>query len=334
MQTVKPLISNQELKPLISIIIVNYNGKKWLDKCLNSLEQQTYPHLEIIVVDNASTDDSSLYIQKNFPSVSLVQSHKNLGFAGGNNLGIAKAGGGLIMLMNNDAWIESEMIQKLYEEKIQKKLDVIGPHELHYNKKLRPENLSMVSLDLFGHHIYTYRTNKCFFLSGVCLLFSKQLYLDTGGLDNNFFMYSEEIDWFWRLHLYKKKIGISQNQKIYHAGAGSTGSGIKYLAFLWRNQNTLQMLLKNYQWHNLAWVLPIYLTTNIVEIIVFLLMGKPKISLSYIQGIWFNIRYFGRTMHSRKTVQATRLIPDTKIFELMYFGFAKFNHLIHFFKFS
>ena len=145
-------------------------------------------------------------------------------------------------------------------------------------------------------------------------------------------MYSEETDWFWRLHLYKKRIGISRDQKVYHAGAGSTGTGIKYLTFLWRNQNTLQMLLKNYQWHNLVWVLPIYLTINIAEMILFLLMGKPKISLSYIQGIWFNIRYFARTMGSRKIIQATRLVPDTKIFELMYFGFAKLNHFKRFFK--
>ncbi|MBC7406607.1 MAG: glycosyltransferase family 2 protein [Candidatus Parcubacteria bacterium] len=334
MRTVKPFISNQELKPLISIIIVNYNGKKWLDKCINSLEQQTYTHLEIIIVDNGSTDDSVLYIKKNFPSVNLVQSRQNLGFAGGNNLGIAKAQGELIMLINNDTWIENEMIQRLYEEKIQKKLDVIGPNELLYDKSLRPLNLSMTSLDSFGHYIHTDQISKFFYLSGVCLLFSKQLYSDTGGLDNSFFMYSEEIDWFWRLHLYKKKIGISQDQKIYHAGAGSTGAGIKYLTFLWRNQNTLQMLLKNYEWHNLAWVLPIYLIINTAEMTLFLLIGKPKISLSYIQGIWFNIRYFDRTMHSRKIIQSARLIPDTKIFELMYFGFAKFNHLIHFFKFS
>ena len=332
MSTIKNPISNQELHPLISVILVNYNGKKWLDKCINSLEQQTYPHLEIIVVDNASTDDSSLYIQANFPSVHLVQSHQNLGFAGGNNLGINKAQGELIMLINNDAWVESEMIQRLYEEKIQKNLDVIGPNELLYDKSLRPLNLSMVSLDSFGHYVHTDQISKFFYLTGVCLLFSKQLYLDTGGLDNNFFMYSEETDWFWRLHLYKKKIGISQNQKIYHAGAGSTGAGIKYLTFLWRNQNTLQMLLKNYQWQNLVWVLPIYLIINIGEMTLFLLMGKPKISLSYIQGIWFNIRHFARTMRSRKIIQATRLVPDTKIFELMYFGFAKVDHLKRFFK--
>src|SRR4030042_5307912 len=108
--------------------------------------------------------------------------------------------------------------------------------------------------------------SSSFYLSGVCLFFTKKFYWQTKGLDDDFFMYGEDWDWFWRLRLFDKKIFQINGLKVYHAGAGSTGSGIKYLSFLWRNQNSLQMLLKNYRWFNLLWVLPIYFIQNIFEI--------------------------------------------------------------------
>ena len=70
----------------ISVIIVNWNGRKWLKSCLDSLQEQTYEKLEIVVVDNASSDNSIKFIERNYSQVKLLKSNKNLGFAGGNNL--------------------------------------------------------------------------------------------------------------------------------------------------------------------------------------------------------------------------------------------------------
>jgi len=170
-----------------------------------------------------------------------------------------------------------------------------------------------------------------FYLSGVCLFFSKKLYFKTKGMDNNFFMYFEEVDWFWRLNLLNKKFSYVKDAYIYHYGSGSTGKGIKYLLFLWRNQNTLQMLLKNYEWFNLLWILPIYIIQNIIEIIFFLIILRPKIAFSYLEGWAFNIKNFSRTMKKRKWVQKNRLNSDWTIIKKMYFGFGKINHLINFY---
>ena len=74
--------------PLVSVIIVNYNGKHYLKNCLSSLSAQSYPAIEVIFVDNGSSDGSAEYVRNEFPSVRIIESKKNLGFAKGNNLGV------------------------------------------------------------------------------------------------------------------------------------------------------------------------------------------------------------------------------------------------------
>lgn len=319
---------------LVSIVIVNWNCKKWLGKCFDSLMIQTYKNFEIIFVDNASTDDSINFLKQNYKDsrIKIIKSDKNLGFAGGNNLGITGANGKYILLLNNDTWIEKDFLEKIFKFYRKNYFDVIAPIEAGYDGTKRKNHI--ITIDFFGHQICLTNRNKLFFLSGTCLFFSKKLYKETKGLDNNFFMYFEETDWFWRLNLLNKKFGYINDLYIYHEGNGSIRSGIQYNVFLWCNRNTLQMLLKNYRWYNLLWVLPIYFIQNIAEIIFFLLIFKPKIAYSYVEGWIFNIINFRRIMERRRWVQQNRQVEDWVIIKKMYWGFSKFQNLKNFnFKF-
>jgi GT2 family glycosyltransferase len=315
-------------KDLVSIIIVNWNGLKWLNKCLDSLYSQTYKNYEIILVDNASTDDSIAFIKENYPEVIIVCTKKNLGFAGGNNLGIEKAKGEYILLLNNDTWVDNDFLDKMLNSFLNSDYDIMGPISANYYTKVYKKY--SIHLDLFGHFAYLFGKNARqdnFYLSGVCLLFKKDLYLKSGGLDNDFFMYVEDWDWFWRLHLLNMMIYQNNDILVYHAGAGSTGSGLKYHSFLWRNQNVPQMLLKNYAWYNLIWVLPVYYLQNLIEIVSFLLILRPKIAFSYIESWCYNIRNFRKTMDKRKWIQDNRKVSDWAIMKKMYFGFGKVKHI-------
>lgn len=323
------------MNDLISIIILNYNGRKWLKKLFDSLFSQTYKNFEIIFVDNASNDDSIEFIKDNYNDykIKIIKSKKNLGFSGGNNLGIENSKGDYILLINNDTWVENDFLEKIINFYKNNNFDIIGPIEANYYTK--KSDIYSIYLDLFGHFIYKkdgIGGSSGFYLSGVCLFFAKDFYYETEGLDDNFFMYGEDWDWFWRLHLLNKKIFQINNLKVYHVGAGSTGSGIKYLSFLWRNQNALQMLLKNYKWFTLLWVLPIYFIQNIVEMVCFILILKPKITLSYVEGWLFNIKNIKKILEKRNWVQKNRIVGDYEIMKKMYLGFGKFYHLINYYK--
>ena len=208
---------------------------------------------------------------------------------------------------------------------------MIAPIQKNYEQKDIKAN-TLRTIDYFGHPVQREIDNnhkQSFYLQGICLLFKKSLYLETGGLDNTFFMYFEETDWFWRLNLYKKSFSYVSNIYVNHYGSGTIANGkkIKYLSFLWRNQNCLQMLIKNYEIKNLIWVLPIYLLQNIIEITVFLIILKPKIAFSYVEGWIYNIKILNKTLKKRKIIQQSRLITDKEIFKNMYKGLGKFKHL-------
>jgi GT2 family glycosyltransferase len=105
--------------PYISIVIPNYNGKHFLSGCLSSLRDQTYDNFEIIIVDNGSSDGSVDFIHENFPSVKVIETGKNLGFAGGTNAGIRVAQGEYILTLNNDTMVDTRFLEEIQKPFLQ-----------------------------------------------------------------------------------------------------------------------------------------------------------------------------------------------------------------------
>jgi len=312
---------------LISIVIVNWNGKQWLNKCLTSLSKQSYKNTEIIVVDNGSTDGSVNYIMKNFPKVKIIKNKVNLGFPSANNLGVKESKGKYLLLINQDVWVENDFIQALYDYFQSHKFTVISPIERNYEYKRN--HVFNSTIDIVGSpasYQTGYRKDKLFFMS-VAYLCKKSDYLETLGFDDNYFAYYEDVDWFWRMSLMGKKFGYVDNVFIYHAGAGGSGKGIKYRMFLWRNQNALQTLLKNYSAISLIFVLPLYFVQNLAEMLIFLLILKPQIAYSYIQGWIFNLQHLKLIIQKRRWVQKHRVVGDFEIIKKMYFGIGKLSLL-------
>lgn len=318
------------MHPYISIIIVNYNWMKRLEKCLSSIFSQTYTSFACIVVDNCSSDGSVAYIKQHFPQTVLVPSSKNVWFSAGNNLGVAHATGELLLFLNNDTRVENDFLEKYLQEYYASWANILWAIEkpyTDYDNKLRWT--STLTIDPFGHRYVDKTGKKLFYTNGACMLCRKDFYEKTGGLDNNFFMYCEEVDRQRRCRLYGYTIKKSEKVYLYHAGAGSSsGPWITYQTFLRRNQNTLQMLLKNYHRKNLCWVIPIYLTINIGEIIAFLILWKWRISISYLQWRWYTIQSLrAHIITQRKIIQQQRIVSDREIMKQMYWWFAKIAHL-------
>jgi len=316
---------------LVSIVIVNYNGAHWLPRCLESLHAQTYADVEIVLVDNASSDDSVAMVTTSHPSVHIVKSPTNIGFAAGNALGIEAARGAWIILINSDTWVATTLVADLLVEKEARGLDVIGPREADYESGVAlPPYRS--SIDRLGHPVKRPSTHadaddESFYITGVCLLFARSLYIETRGLDPGFFMYNEEVDWFWRLILLRKSFSYSRTTLVYHAGAGSSGTGLLSSIFLWRNENTLQMLLKNYSLRTLAWALPLYLLSNVFEVFGLAATGHWDLAVTYPLGWRFNVQHIRRIRGERAWVQSRRQLSDREVMIRMYRGWGKAHHL-------
>lgn len=198
-------------KPLVYIIILNWNGKHLLDRCLKSLKTLTYSNYKIVVVDNGSTDGSQEFIFKNYPEVHLIKNKKNLGFAEGNNRGIRYAilnNAEYIVLLNNDTEVTAEWLNKLVEKaEKNSSIGILGSKMLLYAdpKKINSTGLNLNWLGYcWDRGLYEENTEKwnkedvVLGVSGSALFVKRQVIEKIGLLDPNYFIYFEDIDFCMR----------------------------------------------------------------------------------------------------------------------------------------
>jgi hypothetical protein len=208
----------------ISIIVVNWNVKALLCQCLHSLltAAQTSPHLttEIIVVDSASSDGSAELVRREFPQVRLIASEKNLGYAGGNNTGVAAARGRYLFLLNPDTVVQPEALGHMVsylEAHLQ--VGAVGPRLLWPDGTTQSSRRRFPTLgslfwestllgQWFPHNRHAQRyhladqspeqTQKVDWVVGAAMMIRREAWQQVGPIDSNFFMYFEETDWCYR----------------------------------------------------------------------------------------------------------------------------------------
>jgi len=231
--------------PLVSVVIPNWNGKEYLRDCIASLREQTYNNLEIIVVDNASTDDSVEYLRKSFPEVKVIKHSKNLGFGAANNTGIRAAQGKYIMMLNNDTRLEPKCIEELRKsiDKDEKFGACASKILLEYESNLL--DVAGIAVCLDGLSIGRGRLERgdkfndeeeVFFASDCACLYKKEM-LDDIRLtkeiyDEDFFAYADETDMGWRAQLAGWKCIYNPEAVVHHLHSASSSNYSPFKAFL------------------------------------------------------------------------------------------------------
>lgn len=248
--------------PEIAVIILNYNGKKWLEKFLPSVIQHTPTALATIwVADNASTDGSVDFIKNNFKTVNTISFKENLGFAEGYNQAIKNLPCQYVLLLNSDVEVTENWIQPLYNAiKNDRSLAACQPKLLNYNAKDTFEYAGAAGglIDKYGYpfcrgRIFDHMEKdvgqyddeiEIFWASGACMLVNRSLFITAGGFDKDFFAHMEEIDLCWRLKNLGYKIKYIPTSTIYHVGGGTLQTQNPEKTFLNYRNNRL-LLLKN-----------------------------------------------------------------------------------------
>ncbi len=255
---------NQAKNPKVSIVIVNYNGVRFLPELFDSLEKQSFKDFEIIVVDNASTDDSCNWLKKR-KDIKFVRSKENLGFAGGNNLGVKLAVGKYIVLLNNDTIVDKKWLEELVKaiEKDGKRGAVVSKIYLTkpgLDKKVFDSAGSLYnnigscwSRGYLEEDKGQYDQEEEVPMGTACsLLFRKEILEKTYLFDDSFFMYVEEFDFNLRIRQLGYSIYYVPSSIVYHktsqAVRGKTGNKRKEILFKQKygNANRLNVLIKHY----------------------------------------------------------------------------------------
>lgn len=273
-------MANMKDYPLVSVIILNYNTTKDTCDLLDSFKKVTYENYELIVIDNASTIGDPSLISQLFPEVKYIESEVNLGFAGGNNLGVTHANGEYILFLNNDIIVDPHFIEPLVEVlKNKPKVGKVSPKVLFYKSNeiqfagmnsinkwtARGSALNYLEPDSEKFNIIK-PTHYAF---GAAMMVPMNLILKVGLLPDLYFLYYEELDWseIFRKHGYEiLYVGTSS---VYHKNSVSIGED-SVLKVYYMNRNRLLFQRRNCS-----------LLQKTVSLWYILLIGFPKTILQY-----------------------------------------------------
>jgi GT2 family glycosyltransferase len=309
--------------PTVSIIIVNYNGYEWLQLCLPSLLETSYPNFEIIVVDNHSTDESVRYMKLNWHDcVQIIELKKNLGFAEGCNIGIREAHGDIIAILNNDLEVDKNWLRASVETLLNdRRAGLVQPKIMQYGEKNRIDSLGL-SVDRFGicvqighgeidHGQYDY-LSEIWASDGAAMIVWKNILMKVGLFDPTFFMYYEDVDLSWRIRLSGYKNTLAQSSLVYHARSSTANTVPSSLIIFHGTKNLITSWLKNYSLRTLIINFPILTLLLTGSLVVELKKGRYNLLLARIKsGIWVlkNLNYI---FNERQRVQRLIRQKDMK----------------------
>ena len=332
------------MRPLVSIIIPHWNGMDVITECLESLIKTTYPNLEIIVVDNNSSDDSVNHIRVNFPNVIIFENTNNEGYSGGCNRGSEIANGEYLLFLNNDTIHEPNWIEPLVQllEKNPKIASVQSKLLNYYQKNLfdyaggAGGMMDILGFPFARGRIFTeqeidtnqYNSKKeIFWSSGTAFLVRKTAFETAGKFDELFFAHMEEIDLCWRFHLLGLDVWSEPSSVVYHKNAVSLPMHSERKYYL-NHRNSLIMLLTNYSLPLALYISPIRWALDIVAIIYAILNGDWR----HIKGIakahaWV-VFHPKILLRKRSGIRVMRKVQDKTIIRKMYNGSIVFSHYI------
>jgi GT2 family glycosyltransferase len=263
------------VKKTVFIIILNWNNHVDTIECIKSCLELTYQFKEIIVVDNASSDNSVNIISTKFPQIKILISQENLGYSGGNNLGIRWALGKqaeYIWILNNDVIVEKSSLTHLlqaYTDNERYNIGILGSKILDYSNQEYIDfvggkfNLQTGFTSHIGRHErdlgqYDEFLISSDFITGASMLFKAQLIKEIGSFDESFFLYCEDVDFCVRAKKKGYNLFVTPNSVVFHKCSNSTKL-IKGSAAFYITRNTL-FLLEKYHLSILNWILKIFMT--------------------------------------------------------------------------
>jgi len=314
--------------PLVSVVILNYNGREFVGRCLRSVLDTDYPNFEVVFVDNASTDKSAELVEELYASdlrLRIIRNNRNLGFTGGNNVGGKAAKGKYVVFLNSDTepdphWLK-ELIKvfesdrsmgccqcKLLLAEDRKRIDSAGGFINRLG--LCEERGSMEEDNGQYDHI-----DEIFHAKGAAIAARKSTLDQIGLFDETFFINYEDVDLCWRTWLRGYRVVFCPKSIVYHKSRAVTK---RQKNMFHSAKNCLRMLIKNYSGINLLKYSPPLISLEIGASLILAVQKKPDAMLAIIKAIFWNVKHLKDTLRERKrSQQFIRKVPDSYVMERM-----------------
>jgi len=317
-QAVQAAEPTHPAQPSVSIIVIAFNNRHYIDACLQSLCAQAYDNYEIIVVDNASSDGSADYVEAHYPTVRLIRSAANLGFGGGNNLGARHATGDYLVFINMDTVVHQHWLTPLVQT-LQDNPD-IGMATSKILLLDSPDRINTcgntIHIAGFGYLRGWMAPSDSFnrasdvpSVSGAAFVMPTALFRQLDGFDEAFNpAYVEDTDLSWRVRLLGYRIRYVPQSLVYH----DYGARFNASKFFMLERNRYQMIFKNLHWQTVLLLLPALLLSEIVSW-GFAAINGPQHWRAKLGTYAWLIGHVPGLLRRRRVVQRQRLVSDRDI---------------------
>ncbi len=329
--------------PTVSILILNYNGLRWLKDCIESLSALDYPaeRAQIILADNASTDGSVDFVQKTFPHVKILAFDKNLGFAAGNNRAVEQVDSEYILTINNDTISSPDLLGPMMDA-CQSGAACAAAHNLSWDGQKTVYCGGRINFFGTGLNVEAPPDSdvpfETRFACGCGTLMPRELFLEVGGYDEDFYMYQEDVDLGWRLNVLGHKIVAVPKATIRHYEGGTTHQTPTLFQKSVSIRNPMLAMVKNYEQDTLQKALPSLLLLTMNRVMVHMgVEGYDEQSLQVFEqklaadnetdraelvmtmanlaGLHGFLSLLSKMMPKRQRIQSRRTVSDAEIFE-------------------
>lgn len=300
--------NSQNKLPIVSIVSVQYGHAEVTIEMVKSLRKITYPNIEIIIVDNASPDENPQQVKEECPEIIYIESKENLGFAGGNNIGINVAKGKYILMLNNDTEVEPDFLEPLVAKmENDSSIGIVGPKIRFFHS---PDTLQYVGYDPinpitqrggakgFGEKDVGQYEEDCeaSYGHGAAMMISMEAIKKVGLMADIFFLYYEELDWAHRIKDAGYKIYYVHNSLIYHKESISTGGRVSPLRAYYMTRNRILYLRRNFSGmtYFLAILYQLFVAVPKNSLMI-AIKGNPKYIRAYNKGVlWHLVHLFDK----------------------------------------
>lgn len=308
-------------RPSVAVIILNYNGKALLQQFLPSVMKHSQG-ADIYVADNASTDDSVQFLQKEFPQVKLITMQSNAGFAGGYNIALEKVEAEYFALVNSDVEVTESWIDPVIALMEQDRdIAACQPKLLAYQQKdtfeyagacggfidkySYPFCRGRIFNELEKDHAQYNDAREIFWATGACMFVRASVYKELGGFDADYFAHMEEIDLCWRMKNIGHKVFVVPSSVVYHLGGGTLNAISPRKTYL-NFKNNLITFTKNYPGARWLWILVLRLFLDGVAGIKFLLEGRLLHTWAVLRAHWSYYFTLPATLRKRREMKSRK----------------------------
>lgn len=322
--------------PFVSVVIPNFNGAKYLESCIASVLEVKYPEFEVIISDDASTDESvriaNSYALKN-KKVRVIENPKNMGASASKNNGVAAARAEIVVFLDSDTEVKPDFLTKLISELISdEELAACQSVIMDYDDRALIQQAGGIINPLTGwlSGILQWQkyaeekkkgTLRSRYIAGVSgsLAVKRHFFERVRGFDEREARHSEDVDFSWRMWVAGGKIKLISDSLIFHKNKPMSDRALmnaskEYIHFH-LTRNSIRSIIKNYELVNVIKYLPVAISLNIARLLLAFVKFNPSIILGTSKAIWWNITNFGDNLSERRFVQKNRQFSDKMLFK-------------------